>query len=143
MAVGKKEKIKQEINELKNQLTRALADYDNLRKRVDRERSEMTKFASMGMVVRLLPICDMLSQAQKHLNDPGLAITINELENLLKEEGVEKINAAKGAKFDENLHETVEVTQGSKKGVIEEEILTGWKFIDGPVVRHSKVKVSR
>jgi molecular chaperone GrpE len=142
MAV-KKDKQKEETSDLKNQLARALADYDNLRKRVEKEREEMVMFASMGIVSRLLPIYDMLLQAQKHLKDAGLAITIGQLENLLKEEGVEKIEAAKGSEFDENLHETVEVAEGGKKDTIEEELLTGWKYKDGPVIRYSKVKVSK
>jgi molecular chaperone GrpE len=143
--MAKKNKAKEsgEAETLRVQLARALADYDNLRKRVEKERQELTRFASMGIIVRLLPIYDMLMQAQKHLNDSGLAITIGELEDLFKEEGLEKIEAGKGAKFDENIHETVEVEEGAEKGVIEEEILSGWRFKEGPVVRHSKVKVNK
>jgi molecular chaperone GrpE len=143
MTARKKDVKKDELAELRNQLVRALADYDNLRKRVENERLEMVKIAGMGIVARLLPIYDMLLQAQAHLNDSGLAITIGELENLLKEEGLEKIEASKGMKFSEDLHEAVEVAENTKKGVIEKELLTGWKYKDGPVVRHSKVKVSK
>src|SRR3990172_8787844 len=105
MTRSKKDKKAEEVENLKAQLARALADYDNLNKRVERERIELTKFAGMGLVIRLLPIYDMLVDAQKHLKDPGLAITIQALENLLKEEGLERISATKGTKFDENLHE--------------------------------------
>ena len=73
------------LGQLKSQLVRALADYDNLRKRVEREKEDIKNFASLGIVIRLLPIYDMLQDAQKHLNDSGLAITIGELEKLLGE----------------------------------------------------------
>ncbi len=137
---------KAESNEtvlVKAQLVRALADYDNLKKRVDKERIELIRYANTQFITRLLPILDMLYQAQSHLQDSGLAITIKEFENLLLEEGLEKINSQAGVKFDEHLHEAVESIDGGESGTVSEETLGGWKYKDGPVVRHSKVKVYR
>lgn len=135
-----------EIEVLRNQLARALADYDNLKKRVERERQEFSQIASLGLIVRLLPLLDNLEQAQKHLQDAGLAISLNEFNQVLKEEGIEKIKAGPGIKFDENLHEAIEVAEasgpeGGKKGEIAEVVLPGWKYRDGPVIRVAKVKV--
>ncbi|OGM18053.1 nucleotide exchange factor GrpE [Candidatus Woesebacteria bacterium RIFCSPHIGHO2_01_FULL_37_10] len=129
------------LGQLKSQLVRALADYDNLRKRVEREKEDIKNFASLGIVIRLLPIYDMLQDAQKHLNDSGLAITIGELEKLLGEEGIEKIKVETGLKFDENIHEAVEIIKGADIGLIAESVLSGWKFKEGPVIRAAKVKV--
>lgn len=142
----KKGKRKGKADELKKQLARALADYDNLRKRVEREREDIGKLAKATVVARLLPVYDMLEGAQKHLNDSGLAITIEEFKKVLEEEGVEKIEVKPGDEFNEELHEAVEVVDKERKskkenGKISEVILTGWKLVDGPIIRPAKVKV--
>lgn len=139
---------KYESQELKNQLARALADYDNLRKRVEREREEVEGLVKVMIVSRLLPIYDMIEGAQKHLKDSGLAITIDEFINVLKEEGIEKIPLKPGDKFDEELHEAIEVVDTSvdekvKEGRISEVILSGWRLNNGPIIRHAKVKVEK
>lgn len=129
---------------LKNQLARALADYDNLRKRIEREKEDLEKLASLKLILRLLPILDNLRAAQNHLKDAGLAITIGELENLLKDEGIEEIKPNKGDKFDHNLHEAVEVVENcQEENKIEEVVLSGWKFAGGIIIRHAKVKVGK
>jgi len=129
------------IEELKNQLARALADYDNLRKRTENEKEEFVKIASLRLVIRLLPILDMLEEAQKHLRDSGIAITAKEFNDVLSQEGIEKIAAGPGLKFDENVHEALESVEGGKDGEIAEVVLPGWKYKDGPVIRVAKVKV--
>jgi molecular chaperone GrpE len=126
---------------LKDQLTRALADYDNLRKRVERERVETEIKANLRLILRLLPIMDALKSAQLHLKDSGLAITIGELENIFKDEGLEEIKVEKGASFDPGLHEAVEAVAGKEDGKVAEVTLSGWKFIEGPVIRYAKVKI--
>ena len=82
----------EETDVLKNQLARALADYDNLRKRIEREKEDLEKLAGLKLILRILPILDNLRAAQNHLKDTGLAITIGELENIIKDEGIEEIN---------------------------------------------------
>jgi molecular chaperone GrpE (heat shock protein) len=57
--VNKKvDKVHAELETVKGMLARALADYDNLSKRVDRERQDLGKIASIGIIVRLLPVLD-------------------------------------------------------------------------------------
>lgn len=129
---------------LKDQLARALADYDNLRKRYEAERQIWVRFASEKLVLKLLPILDALRQAQRHLKDSGLAMTIKQIEDIFKEEGLEEIKPEIGANFDHNLHEATEAVEGKgKSGKILEAVLSGWKFSDGPVIRHARVKVSK
>lgn len=141
MSKKKEENIKEaEIKDLKEKLARALADYDNLRKRTEKERLDMRSIASLGLVLKFLPIYDMLENAQKHLGDQGLAIVINEFVQALKDEGVEKIAVKVGDKFDEQIHEVVEVVTGQGEG-IKEVVLSGWKLSEGIVVRPAKVKV--
>jgi molecular chaperone GrpE len=141
-AAVKEENNKDDV-ELKNQLIRALADYDNLKKRIEKEQEGMIRFAGMSLVIRLLPIVDMLEQAQNHLSDPGLAITIKEFKDVLRQDGVAEIAVAVGDKFDENLCEAIESFPGTAENnqTIAEIALKGYKYNDGPVLRHAKVKV--
>ena len=141
MAKKQVNKKQDEADNLKNQLARALADYDNLVKRVEREKESLADIASLSLVKRLVLPIDMLYETQKHLNDTGLAIVINEFEMVLSDFGVEKIEPKIGEKFDEKLHEVVEVVPGDKDNSIASVILVGWRYKKGIVIRHAKVKV--
>ncbi|EKE13449.1 MAG: hypothetical protein ACD_13C00015G0014 [uncultured bacterium] len=145
MTKGKKttDKIHKELESVKAMLARALADYDNLNKRVDRERQDLIKIASVGVIIKLLPVIDNLESAQVHLKDQGLAISILEFKKVLNEEGLVEIKPKIGESFDENTMEAIEVVPGTSDNTIAETILIGWKFEDGTVVRHAKVKVSK
>jgi molecular chaperone GrpE len=142
---NKKSKIKNQ--KLKEQLARALADYDNLRKRVEKEKEGFEKAARARIIARILPIFDMLEEVQKHLKDSGLAIALEEFEKLINEEGVERIKIKRGDRFDENLHEAVEAVEivpdkgKDKKGRISEVRQSGWRFKEGSIIRPVKVEV--
>lgn len=141
---GQKSKVEDGEKELlKAQLARALADYDNLRKRTEREKEEIGKVVSLGLILRLLAVLDILESAQNHLQDAGLAIAISEFKKVLTEEGLEEIRPKTGDKFDESIMEAVEVVAGTNDNMVSEIVLPGWKFNEGTVVRHAKVKVSQ
>ncbi len=129
------------IEMLKNQLARTLADYDNLRKRTDEEKIGWIKFATSKLIQNLLPILDTFEAAQVHLKDSGLAIAISQFKDLLKQEGLEEIRPKLGDNFDENLMEVIDVVTGDQDGKVAELLTSGWKFMDGVVVRHARVKV--
>src|SRR3990172_13312120 len=140
----KKIKTTREAEELKNQLARALADYDNLRKRVERESQEVIKLASITFFTRLLPVIDTLYLAYDHLKDDGLKQILSQLEKILEEERIVKITINQGDTYDANLEEVVdieEVKDKDNKGKIAEVLLNGWMMKDGPVIRPAKVKV--
>jgi molecular chaperone GrpE len=137
------DKVHLELTNLKAMLARALADYDNLSKRVEREREVLGKMSSVGILAKLMPVLDNLEAAQVHLKDAGLAICIGEFKKVLSEEGLNEIAPSIGDEFNENTMEAIEVTTGERDNVISELILTGWKFNDGQVIRHAKVKVSK
>lgn len=129
--------------ELEGKLARALADYDNLRKRVEREKDTLFHIANKGLVGRFLTIYDMLISAQEHIGDSGIAMIIEEFKKILSDEGVVQIEAKEGDRFDEEIMEAVETEKGKKanEGKIAEIVLTGWKFREGLVIRPVKVKV--
>jgi len=133
-----------ETQDLKNQLARALADYDNFKKRSEEERKLLYRFASTAIILKLLPILDNLRSALSHVSDSGIAIIVGQLENIFKEEGFLEIILKKGDVFDENLAEAVDVVETEDQkfdNTISEVLLTGWRYKEGEVVRHTKVKV--
>ena len=143
--ISDKKSVESEV--LRNQLARALADYDNLRKRVEEEREIWIKFSSERVIIKLLPILDAFEAAQAHLSDQGLAIAIGEFKKVFAEEGIEEIRPKVGEAFDANIHEAIEVVSGGKRGYVAELVLAGWKFEDmaaqagGKIIRFAKVKV--
>lgn len=154
--VKPKKEDKKKLNEnpevvlLKNQLARTLADYDNLRKRTDEEKSLWIKFSTQRVLTTLLSVLDNFELAQKHLNDSGLAIAIGEFKKVFEEEGLEEISPKAGEDFNHDLHEaleTIETQSEGQDGKVAEVVLTGWKFKgddglhDGKLIlRHAKVK---
>lgn len=135
----------QEVELLQSQLARALADYDNFRKRTEREQEVLKERLTAQLFSKVLPALDMLMEVQKHLQDAGLAMAINEFVRTLKEEQIEIIDAKQGEMFDENLHEAVETVEldDMEDGAVTEQVATGWKVTNGPVIRHARVKVNK
>jgi molecular chaperone GrpE len=134
----------EELDNMKNQLARAMADYANLVKRTDEERGTMYKLASISFMTKILPIIDNLKQAQNHVKDSGIAMIIGQLETIAKEEGFEEIKINVGDQFSELTSEVTEVLETDKEmenNMISEVVMSGWKYSDGTVVRHSRVKV--
>jgi len=138
-----KRKDKGEVELLKLQLARALADYDNLKRRTERDLVQIENTTRTEVFRRIMPTLDMFYEAQKHLADSGLELALTTFEKVLDSEGIEKINPKVGGALDENLHEVVDTIQGSKlkPGSIEKTLVPGYKFENGEVIRHAKVRV--
>lgn len=130
----------EEFKNLENQLKRALADYQNLEKRVLSEKSEWIKLANKGLLLRLLPALDNLSLAEKHTQDTGVKLSIDQIINAFKEEGIEKIETI-GRDFDPNLMEAVHTTIGIE-GKVVEEVRAGYTLF-GQVLRPAQVAVGK
>ncbi len=140
---SKTDKSQLDIEDLKNQLARALADYDNLRKRTEKEKELIGKIANARLLERLLPVLDMMEEVQGHLEDPGLAIVVSEFRKSLEREGLYEIKVKVGDRFDENKHEAIDTIKGRNEkeaGTVAEIINSGWE-IDDLMIRPVKVKV--
>jgi len=139
------EAVNPEVEILKAQLARTLADYDNLHKRVERERGDLSRLTTMRFLMRFMPIFDMIEGAQRHLNDAGLGISLKVLADTLKEEGIVEIEAKDGMMFNEELHEAIDAVhdEARQNGEIIEVALKGYAFIEGSVIRHAKVTVNK
>ena len=140
--MGKSIKKPDESAILKNQLARALADYDNLRKRVESEKEVWEKVAASKVVMRLLPVLDMALTTQKHLKDAGLEIVIGEFRKSLYELGLEEIKVNVGDDFNPLEEEAIEMVAGGTENTIAEVVQIGWKIREENfIIRPAKVKV--
>lgn len=128
------------LEEAVNNWKRAVADYQNLEKRVVEERKEWIKQANKGLLLRLLPVLDTLILAARHVEDEGLKLSMKHFLDVLKSEGVEKIET-EGRMFDPKLMECVEVGLG-KEGEVLAELGTGF-LLNGSVLRPARVKVGK
>lgn len=137
----KTKKVEEKEKDLETQLKRALADYQNLERRIDEERRLLSHLSSALVCEKLLPVLDNLENAQNHLQDEGLAMVVKQFKDVLTSEGVEEIEA-EGSTFDPNLHEAVEISQGEKDGVVLKVLRRGYKIND-KVLRPVQVAVGR
>ena len=76
-------KIENQELELENQLRRALADYQNLEKRITEERSSWIRTANKSLILKLLPVLDNLLLAKKHISDEGLNLSVQKFLDIL------------------------------------------------------------
>lgn len=140
-AKEKSQKIKkteEKIADLENKWKRALADYDNLRKRVEKEKEEFVKFANRNLLLKFLEIFDDLLVCERHLKDEGLSLICLRIKKFLEEHGVTEIEAL-DKDFDPNLMEAVEVVKGPE-GKVMELVQRGY-LLHGDLLRPVRVKV--
>lgn len=98
-------------DEFKDRYMRTLADFENYRKRADREKSDFYKYALQGVLKDLLPLLDNFDRALEHAGEgddfqKGVALIYKQLLDLLQKHGVKPINES-GVRFDPNIHEGV------------------------------------
>lgn len=124
---------------------RLQADFDNYRKRKEREIEENKKVASSGIVTELLTIVDDLDRALEHAKeDDDLVVGIKgvraNLMKILENNGLQEIPAE--GKFDPNFHEALMAVEGDEDDQIAEVFQKGYT-LNGKVIRYSKVKVTK
>ena len=92
---------KSEIEELNNKYLRLYAEFDNYKKRVNKDKEELVKYGNESLIYELLPIIDSLELALKHAQEEsqagivqGVEMTLKELQRTLEKFGVSKIEAA-------------------------------------------------
>lgn len=134
-----------EKKELEDLLKRLQAEFENYRKRVEKDQVALIKSASCDLISRLLPFLDSFEQALKNVgsNKEGLELLHKQLMAILASEGLEPV-ACVGKPFDPYLHEVM--LQEQKEGVPDEEVTDeiqkGYQ-VNGRVIRHAKVKINR
>lgn len=116
---------------------RCKADYQNLVRRTQDERSKQVKLASLNLVESLLEPLDHLRLATEHINDQGLTMVVKQLWEVLDSQGVQPLDVI-GKKFDENL---MEVVDKEGDGDTVKKIISQGYTLNGEVIRHAKVVV--
>jgi len=134
------DELEQRVEECEGKYKRALADYQNLQKRVIEEKGEWIRAANKDLLLRLLPVLDTLMLAAKHLDDQGLTVSINQFLDTLKAEGVTKIKTV-GEDFDPHLMECVTTEAGDENKVLKE-LRAGYMLYD-KVLRPAQVMVGK
>ena len=89
--IKKLKELEEKAQDLEDKWKRALADYQNLERRIATERDDFICFANAKLIDKLLSVLDDLERAEKHLKDQGLTMAINQLRSVLETEGVEEI----------------------------------------------------
>lgn len=125
--------------EFLDKLARKQAEFDNFRKRTEKEKQEIILNANANLISEMLPVLDHFELALEHNKDKGVQIIYDELKEILKSCGLKRIET-KGI-FDPNFHEVIMKTEGEKDGEILEELQTGY-LLNEKLLRASKVKVS-
>jgi molecular chaperone GrpE len=146
------DQLKAERDELKELLLRRQAEFDNYRKRTEKERADFMQYAGMDLVREMLPILDDFDRARKtECASPdyvtGVEMIYSRMFETLRKMGLEPIESA-GAQFDPHLHQAVERVETpdaadgtSLDGKILGEFQRGY-FYKGKLLRPSMVKVA-
>lgn len=135
------EKLKKEIEEWKSKYLRALADYQNLEKRISEQKQEFIKYAAEKIIHDLLTVLDTLEKAEEHLKDSGLTLGVKSFKEILGNNGLIKIEVL-GKKFDPLTMECIEVIGDSKGDDVIEELRSGYRLGD-KIIRVAQVKVGK
>lgn len=143
----KKDKKDEKIAELTDRLQRQMAEFDNYRKRTEKEKAAMYDMGAGDAVAKILDVVDSFERGLKNAdtNDPfvdGMSKVYRQLEKALTDLGVTAIEA-EGKEFDPNLHNAVMHEENPDVGenIVTQELQKGYKFKD-TVIRHSMVKVA-
>ncbi len=143
------DKLKKQIEQLKNDYARAYADTENLRKRLTNEAEQARKYRIQSFAKEILPVIDNLERALSievceadESFKKGVQMTYDQLLNALKSEGVEVIDCL-NKPFDPNFHQAImqEKKEGVEKGLVIEVLQKGYLLKDR-ILRPAMVKVS-
>lgn len=147
---NKKDKKDEKIEELTDRLTRQMAEFDNFRKRTEREKSQMYEIGAKDIIDKILPVVDNFERGlgavkEEDKEDPfiqGMEMVYKQLMTTLESVGVKPIEAI-GQEFNPDFHNAVMHVEDENLGenIVAEEFQKGYMYRD-TVVRHSMVKVA-
>ncbi len=151
-AEDKLKALQQEHEELKDKYLRKVAEFDNYRRRMTREKMDMMKSAAQDTMSALLPVLDDFDRARKaaeqndkgQLFEEGIGLVYKKLYTTLQQKGLEPMES-EGQPFDPELHEALTETPAPSedmKGKIVDVIEKGYS-LNGKIIRHAKVVVGK
>jgi molecular chaperone GrpE len=146
------ERLKESLKESQDKYLRVLADSENARKRMQKEREEMTKYAIENVLTEFLHPLDNLEKAllfAESMSDEvrnwavGFEMLLNQFKQILSNHGVEEYHSV-GKHFDPHQHEAVEMVETTEyePGVVVDEFVRGYRIGNRPI-RVARVKVAK
>ena len=149
---NKVKKLEAELQEWKNSYTRKLAEFQNFAKRKENEVAEMRKYASEGIILKVLENIDNLERAENASTETknfdalveGVNMILRNLKYMLSEEGIEEIEAAEGVQFNPYEHQAMmtEAKDELDNDIIVQVFQKGYK-LKGKVIRPAMVTVNK
>lgn len=130
--------LEAKIEETENKYKRAIADYQNLQKRSMEDRSEWIRSANKDLLLRILTVFDTLILAFEHLEDKNIKVSIDHFLDVLKSEGVTRVETV-GKDFDPEVMEAITTVDG-KEGKVVNEIRAGF-LLHEKLLRAAQVTV--
>ena len=145
----KENKLQEKIDELEDRVKRQMAEFDNFRKRTEKEKSAMFETGAKSVVEKILPVVDNFERGLAALSEEeqktpfaeGMNMVYKQLMTELEKLEVKPIEAV-GKEFDPNLHNAVMQVESEEyeSGIVAQELQKGYTYRD-TVVRHSMVSV--
>ncbi len=142
-----------ELKESKERLLRLMADFDNYRKRMQREKEDWFRYSSMGFIEKMLPVLDNMDLAMDNLEQQegeikqifsGIQMIYRQLKDVLQQEGMKEVPGC-GSEFDPLIHEAVMQVQAEGKQKENEVVMVmrkGYSFKE-KLIRPAMVKVAK
>ena len=137
--------------EVQDQLLRLKADFENTKKRLQRDKEDAIKYANEKLLIEILPIVDNVDRAIASLSEghdagkvmEGLKLAQEELHQVLQSHGVTVVQTV-GEAFDPQLHEAVAAVESAdaKEGTILDEVQRGY-VLNGRLIRPSRVRIAQ
>jgi molecular chaperone GrpE len=151
---GELEKQRKQSEDYYNQLLRLQADFENYRKRVEKEKPELIKYGKADILIRLLPLYDLLLSAHNHINSAkdgggsddvlkGLEMIFKEFSKVFEAEGLRQMEPV-GKPYDPMASEILGVVEGTEEndGLVTEELQKGFYYGD-KILRPARVKIAK
>ncbi len=136
--VNEKERLTAELQEMNDKYLRLYAEFENYKKRVNKDKEEVLRYGNESLLYELLPVIDNLEMALKHaLNSvsaglvQGVEITLKEFQKTLEKFGLSTIEAT-GKPFDPTIHHAMSVIEREdiEENIVVEELRKGYMFRD-------------
>jgi len=152
-ALSEVEKLQLEVSQLNDKYLRLYSEFENFRRRTQKEKLELYKTAGEDIIKSLLPVMDDFERAKKSIDDggdidslkQGVDLIFNKMVQVFKANGAEPMESSVGKNFDSEIHEAItQIPAPSKKekGKVMDEIEKGYMLKD-KVIRYAKVVVGQ
>ena len=144
----KLQELGEKLAEINDKYLRIYSEYENYRKRTNAEKADLILNGGKDVIKAILPVVDDMERALSSMGEDdshreGVQLILNKLLQILQQKGLKAIEA-KGAKFDENLHEAITqfpAADESQKGTVIDVVEKGY-FLNDKVLRYAKVVVA-